>query len=625
MDKYKIGEDMVSHYGALFFPMRKTLFNKIDSILNAHPQDIPMWKWEEYLHSRDSCVYCAILATDASPETIKMNAIDKAAKRLSHNKTFFLPILFSPDKEISGYLSEDVSKHFVSFINLRDFIETSNTYFQNHPEKTEFPFAGTYLENALLEEILYRDESHPFSTVLTEDYNSYRIIEYYFDTTELMDIIGDLENHNENVLTALVNNPRVPDDIKEQAFMLGIDISKINGNQSPEIIKQVYSSAISSCEKSEVNSYVRKEGTKCLCQLAYKGILPESCQLDLLNKINAGEVILPAMLPSVMLSKTPYETVINKAIDISKKNNNKNHTIRESCFSNTKVSSDYVITTINEIVDNILTSNCKMTQMQENMLLAAIKHQNLPSSLFEKIISVFEDKSLIFQNFGLNPNATDEILNKIIADDSMDDRIKASALFNIKSKTGFNTDNRRQMLTTLKGIVDICSAGDSYVPKTIRSELQFLPKYNDPQNKFLKQMLQNIKEENKMPFVQYATRYIKTLDKKDLLESTQDLFLYPSISQMTNKQLFANKEYILEQIFCQCPSKIDIYGKTKMDRTWDMKKTNFYDIYAAYESMVLFAEPYNDIVNELKDRQRQATVQKQIKMKQSNQIDNFSI
>jgi hypothetical protein len=613
---YELAKNMMDEYGCFINSIGEQQFNIIETVIGMESFLWTPEKWERILVPKDLYVYSAILESASAPHSIKMKVMDNASLMHNANEYFFLPILFDNEKTIVEYLSDKAAKHFVDKIDIGKFIDETDKYFNRYPDKTEYPFCRTAVEDLLLEKIL-DNKNIPHDKI--NYYNTYKIIESYSNTTELMKKIGNLQDQSEAMLTALLNNPYLSDEIKDEIFMNGFNMFKLNGNQKPELLKDVYRSAVNSVEGKKFGERIYQLGIKCLNNMIEKNIMPESCQLDLLKKIKSQDLVMDTALVAKMVQQSVYETVVDKAILIFTENND----IIKAGLKNVNVDSKFVKNNIQDLIKDAKHSFGKEQQAEKDIILTALRYQNLSEIHFKESFSLFNDKKEIAKSIVLNPVAPINILNQILTDKQIDKIDKLIALCNIKSqetlkidsqKKWYNIDlekeetmslkERRHFLNTINLIINIDNIdvvnGEVYNLMSVDKQMQFLPEEYSNASKRLKQLLKNIIQKDEYQSAFYATKYLELLGKRDLVYMDRwsfDVRKIPSEDKLKHM-----KATMLGMIFDTEPHEIDALEPIRPKNIGQ----STYDVYKTYRKMINYADDYLCIISAIDDYKKQS-------------------
>lgn len=607
-DKYKIGEKMLSDWGTVIFPMTEERYNVISKIMNAKTEPLSDEDWDKILKKEDLYEYCALL-TYSAPETVKIQAINNAKIiALLPNEEFFLPLLFSSDTNIAYHMSMRASNEFAHAVNLGLFLDKVNDYLQKNPDAHELPFSGTYVEKYLLERILRSDE---LSNERYDDYKTYRMIETYKNEEELKAILGDLSTNNECVMTAIMNNPHISDEMKQEAFLYGADITKIKTPQKNEIIKNIYSAVAMDTNTKEMSVYMLAQVSQCIDNLVKHVGLPESCELDLYKKVGHSELPIDITTMETMIEKTPYISVLKEVVD-----NSRSHRLLQAVLKNELSPDKMALDIINRCIDNTpLTPFYK-----KEIVLTAVRHRKISNELYNRIISTFKpQKDEIAKNLAINPLTPKSLLKIIIEDKENTDLSRAIAVFNLESIDSFSETSdcnslecKRKFLNTVCAIANVWHYQET---KMLPIKEQFFPDYTETENQTLRDILQKIINEKKAPAAQYAKKYLEIIEKKDMCKRMRD-GCYTSIDSLTNKELETIKEETLDKVFCSSPSQINVYGTKKQEKTvaFAGRHSDYYHPFLIYRDLILYADIYQDITDKIEKRinGRQAKVKNTI-------------
>ena len=618
LDKCKISKQMLSEWGITSFPITEERFGLIDKIIShaTSSSELPFSdeEWNDIIAEQNKYANCAALLYDA-PEKNKieiLNDFDFYFNCWHTDKDFFVPLLFTSNKEVWEYMSKEISQKFVNILSPNEVISGIKSYLEKNPNEDFLPFSGTYVEQFLLKEILYGGK---LSEDQINNYNTYKIIEFYFDEEELREILGDLSLHNEYVRTAIVNNPYLSDSYKKEAFLIGIDIGKITLSQDSKIMKEIYECAASGIIENQNNLIAKLSAIRCVSNLVMHNLLPESCELDLVKKFaNKERSISPDLIEKIAI-ETPYQSVLKEIIYESKRSPER---MFRTVLKNPATTDEMTCDILNHCINPSKLPNLDVIS-EKHIMLTAARHKYIPIDLCNKLISFFSSPNDIISQLALNPQTPKMILEQIVNNKEYNERDRVNALFNIETLGQFALPTRRKLLNTINAIIDNDKSSEHpfISKKKLSLEEQYLPT-SDNQAMFerLKTILNKIINKNEMPQSQYAKQYLKIIENKDVHERLRKSILpinpYSkslniSLNSFTADELDALKDEILSEVFCDKKPDIDIYGTHKSLRNcFDEKATfTFNNIYAAfcvYENLIFYSELYKDVVNEIESR-----------------------
>lgn len=552
--------------------------------------------WESFLDTNDPCVWCGILLSPSAPDRVKIQAIEKASLIKDPNSRFFLPILFA-EKELGlVFMSESVSEKFVEKISYGNFLNKLRLYLKK-TDSNKLPFSNTHIEDMLIKKLLL-NYNKKLSSAQRNSFFSYKILELYRNEDKLKKFLGDLSQHNEFVRTAIVNNPYLSTEIKREAFLIGCDISQITTPQEPDIVMDIYMSAMDSLE---AESPSKSLAIGCICNLIKHNLLPESCELDFIKKYINGEIDYFATTVRLMLRNTKYDSVLKEVIE-----KKPIPELMAEVVLNKNTPNGVAITAVKNI--NTKFYNTEQYKKLEPLLLNIAQTAELPEDLCEKIVKCSRDKKeLVIGTLCTNSRTPVSFLEKVIDDEAQPIITRTIALFNLKSKDAFTRHDAQIFLNTVCAIAEIHSLEPSKHLELSPIKEQFLPNYLEESNNKLRTILQDVINDTSLhtPCGMYANFYLQVLNKKDLYQKVKEN-PFTEIDKMSNEELVVTKKQILNAIFYTRPQDIDIYDReipvrctsgTNLDNT-----QNFYDIYTVLEQIDSYAPLYEDIINEIEKR-----------------------
>jgi hypothetical protein len=587
MDKYELAKKMIKSTGFINMELDKTAFDNIDKIITLG-DTFSLQEWKDMVDLDNEFVYCAILLSENAPLVIKMETINaiKDSPAIFFDDDIFIPILFSENRTTLENLPISVCEKLVKEIDIGSLINAINEYIVNHPDVNILPFSSTPLEPLIVSKIIYTNETGLYNQ---NDYETYKVIEYCRDETNLKEILNDFKLQDSYVPTAIMNNPLLSDKIKQEALESDIDIFKIHKPQKEDYINDIYRSLIGGIEVTDDQGCF---ATNCCMvgKLLCNNLLTPACEIDAVKRYNAIELLLIEKEMQNFLKNTKNKECLKEALSSSD-----NDVVCEA-LANPNMD----ISTIQNHIEKILDKE-GFSYFDNMEMLAILTSAKLSKDLFEKVIQCLPNKymAVVQEKICHNPYTPVEIMDKYLKKDTPE---KMIAEFNLLARDTLSFESFQKFLTTIK-VIDkekefIVTDEEKYTSRhslpIISADKQFLPHYSSDDNTMLRNILEAIIEKSSNGNSQIAQIYLKILNKKDRYEKAFDKF--PMCNPESFTSIMTTQNVLTDKVFCTKNRDINFRGTTLYPKDFCC---NVYETYTIYKNIIDNIGFYSSILNQL--------------------------
>lgn len=380
---YEIAKQIISESQKSVF-IFKSQFEKLNSIFSL--SSVPDSDfWENIFKKNNSIICCAVLESPFATPFYKKKALFDIKKSLiDSSKSFFVPFVFHSDNKILSGLNRSLSKEIVEGISWNDLTCQMKDYIIDHPDITTLPFSQTTIEELLIYKLLF--DKKALSTQEIEDYNSYKILEYC-NGKILNNMIGDISLFHENVATAVFNNKNTPTKLKKETFMCGINLSEMKNSLDSSVMKEIYESVICTTTASEKDDEIAELGRSSINKLIEYNLLPESCEIDLIDRITSNDVFLSLNTIDSFVKNTNSNIVIEKSINCNDIN------IIISALQNPLSTYSQVISAFQKYIDEEFPFTAICSSESKLIFFKSCLKFSLPLQFYDKMLEAFSHPS----------------------------------------------------------------------------------------------------------------------------------------------------------------------------------------------------------------------------------------
>lgn len=593
-EAYTIAHQILKDAGCTH-PLVFERFRVIYNIIN-NGDDFSIEDWNNLLKKgayKDPYTFCAIISHPAAPSSVKSNAITELAilKRSPISQKFIIPLMFSSDNQMLKLLSPATCKILVDEMDWKKFSYALNCFIEDSPENVELPFAGTHIEEALLEKLLYGGVLSPTEA---DDYKSYKLVEYYSNETSLKNKLEPLSFCNEPIITAVMNNKHISSEFRKEAFIAGPDISLVHYIPDTEQAKIIYESAI----LSSTPSGMMFESWRCLTNLIKDHQLPVSCELDLVKRFQDGELQFSTHIMKELISSTKNPCVIH---EMFKAKRNSEYIIYAAGNPNASL-------VIDDIIDLYIKSikaphNPDIQSEMANIFITACMKHPLNENHYQQILDLTSNspyKRIVAESMALSPHTPVKTL-KEISDLYPSSPVSALAYFNEKSKEKFDLSGRYHFMETMHSLF---GTDNEEIKKNKIFSDDFFPSIDSPFNHQLRELLNTAAIEQNRDIKKTVMRYQTALQKSNDTTIADEIINNTAtrkISDFPITLLQIAERRIQDNILLMKDRKIGIKDDEIQYKILGINH-NYYDVYTVYAGLIKYAPLYKEIEETLKEK-----------------------
>jgi hypothetical protein len=541
-------------------------FNTIETILNLkNTPDIEFW--QNLLKTKDPVVACAILNSEFSPEEIKETSVSIISTTVSNpSKNCFVPFIFSCDAKTLSELPFSVCDFIVDNIDWFDFSEQVNDFIKKYPETNTLPFSNTEIEILLLSKLVNgKAEIYPPA------YSYYQFVEYCSEQS-FEKVKPNINNLHDNIITAIINNNNLSKELREDALLFGMDISQIKSLPNTSDLTDIYKSAIygASISNGNLKVGIAKKCRQCIDNLVKFNLLPESCELDLIDRLITNDVLIFPTTTIKFIENTKNPIVIDKVL----KSDNVN--LYSYAINNPITTHSQVVDTFNKFLNTAFFCS----EIQKVIFFSSCSKFTLPINLYDKMLNTFKGakyRTAIASNNQLkkaiatSPNTPNSVLDKLIddTDDFTTNSIIPLVHFN-KSSKKFDVEIAKKFLKTLSTILTEPQEFKVNNPNF------YLPSLDSDNGKELEKILKEATENSyNTSITACANNYLQVLYEQNIIYKakkcletlnfdTENIDVLTTIKQILKHNILdfhnTEKEVCLEYLFYKnLLNHIDVY------------------------------------------------------------------
>ena len=564
-------------------------------------------EWMDLINTKNPIIYAGILTYQTAPPDIKSLALRSLYSIPQSTKKLLLPILFSEDKTILGCMTKRVSEKFINSIDFEVFYQRFKDYTDIQEDATTFPFSGTYAEEFLLKKSL--DNSY----LPLYSFKSYisKLVQCYGNPDNLEEEIKNfkplfleklkkeypehLVNQNyfeiiEAIHNSMINNENIPINMRDDFFHKYTPVKNLKLPLYPSTMKEIYDAYIDLFNSDNKPS---KLAEMVMTNLINHNLLPEECQLDLLDRYFNAKITIPMNLIKTLFEQTQYISVLTKpfSFPVSDK-------IIESVSCNEFTPKALLFGKCTAYVSQAIDDKHRLSSIQKNIILNTVRQDYYTPEFISKALQVFgKDKEDLYRCLALSPVAPTTKLNEIIQNNTIKNNIKAFAIINKCCSDKLDVQYKRDFLQTCYSFLPKAMAITDVV-NPVFSHNNFFPKYNDEKNKHLRTILNEVINNGELGSSLCCSNYLNTLDKKDKKQKAKhnlEEFQYGkcNIKSFSIDELSAMKEAICEKVFFE-EDLSDYIKEHKRPKHTPLSK-NYYTDFLLYESLIIYSPLYNKI------------------------------
>lgn len=590
MSDFNVIKKMIREANVPHFDLTKNRINSLSQIVET-PVPLGPAEWDELLKLNDPTVNCAIVVDQRASGDVKIEAIQNMKASIDANKKYFIPMLFDEKDKPLNLLTRKASFEFAESVDWGLFNRRLDMYLAVNDNLKELPFAGTHVEEFLLTKLL---DGGILSTREESDYSNYKFIEYYSDEEILEELIDDYGKRNECVMTAVMNNKSASTEIRNKACMIGADFRFVNTEQDINTTKEIYRSSVYGIEKTCDDTMAMSSGTMCIESMIHHNLLPESCELDLLRRFCYNEINIDIKLITEMIEKSKNLSVVTEAATLSKAK------LVLAAIKNSIIPNETLKNLMEKELSSVEANRTKaITTAKKEKFVQLLRHGTYSEDTYQRLGKVFSDERFIFDKMvSTSIKTPKDVLDKITTHPKMNAWSQMFAIANSNMPNEFSLLEKRRCISTLEAVASDCLAG--YGSIIVIPSAQFLPRYDTMQNEKLRNLLQTMIDSGQEASIKCAKRYLNTLDKKDVYEKARDSIGKRDISTMSEKEIIAEKEAIIDTIFEKEPAQVHLYRKDVENK--DVTSYgNHYNMFRVLEGLIKHSERYEQLDTKLKE------------------------